>query len=300
MKRPIYLLKNDIDFSLDSKITLISLVSPDTSSILGVINISGTDSEQIIKRLSLDIDNYTDVEYNEDYLTVKIEAKQFLDEVCNSFKQAQYGLDYNMRINLILTSKIKELSGVFPHYIEIEFTRVKRKNVPKVNLSSVLRNVYFDERSEIISNVLCMEKIIVDIITERFQDNKIEIKTKKGVEKKYINKSTLYQKICFLHDQDIIDSALYNLLDTLRKMRNHAAHDLSLTESVYNDSILKLTSKFIDKVEIRYNLNAGKVARFSNCFMYVFDEISSLCLSSDNFSLGRENCDEWNSFFYGV
>ncbi len=179
MKRPIYLLKNDIDFSLDSKITLISLVSPDTSSILGVINISGTDSEQIIKRLSLDIDNYADVEYNEDYLTVKIEAKQFLDEVCNSFKQAQYGLDYNMRINLILTSKIKELSGVFPHYIEIEFTRVKRKNVPKVNLSSVLRNVYFDERSEIISNVLCMEKIIVDIITERFQDNKIEIKTKK-------------------------------------------------------------------------------------------------------------------------
>ena len=203
MKRPIYLLKNDIDFSLDSKITLISLVSPDTSSILGVINISGTDSEQIIKRLSLDIDNYADVEYNEDYLTVKIEAKQFLDEVCNSFKQAQYGLDYNMRINLILTSKIKELSGVFPHYIEIEFTRVKRKNVPKVNLSSVLRNVYFDERSEIISNVLCMEKIIVDIITESFQDNKIEIKTKKGVEKKYINKSTLYQKICFLHQKSI-------------------------------------------------------------------------------------------------
>ncbi len=51
MKRPIYLLKNDIDFSLDSKITLISLVSPDTSSILGVINISGTDSEQIIKKI---------------------------------------------------------------------------------------------------------------------------------------------------------------------------------------------------------------------------------------------------------
>lgn len=300
MKRPIYLLKNDIDFSIDSKITLISLAYPATSSILGIIKTPGTDSEQIIKRLSLDKDNCADVEYDGDHLTAKIEAKLLLDEVCNSFKQAQYGLDYNMRINLTLTSKIEELNGVFPHYIEIEFTRVKRKDVPKINLSSVLKNVYFDERSEIISSVLCMEKIIVDIISERFQNNDIEIKTKKGIEKKTINKSTLHQKICFLHDQKIIDSTLYNLLDTLREMRNHAAHNLSLTESVYNNSILKSISKFIDNAEGRYNLNVGKVARFSNCFMYVFDEISSLRSSSDSFSLGRENNDEWNSFFYGA
>ncbi|EPM9232185.1 DUF4145 domain-containing protein [Salmonella enterica subsp. enterica] len=300
MKRYIYLLKNDIDFLTDSKIKFMSFSYPDKSSVLKEINISGTNSEQIIKRLSLDKNNYADVEYFEDRLIINIEAISFFKNVFNSMKCAQYGLSHCIEINAILIPAINELNGTFPHYIEIEFTRIIRKNIPQINLSSILRNIYFNERSEIISSVLCVEKVIVEIINERFQDEKIEIMTKKGIKKISINESRLEQKISFLHDKNIIDEALYSILEVLRKMRNHAAHDLSLTESVYNETIVGLTSEFVIQAEERYNLRTDTVARFSNCFMYVFDEISSFSSCSDSFILGRQNSDQWNSFFYGA
>jgi len=300
MNRPIYLLKNDIDFTKDSNIKFMSFAYPDKSSILKEINISRFNSEQIIKRLSLDKDNHAEIEYSEDRLTIKIEAISFFKDVLNLFKCAQYGLNYSIEINSILIQNINELDGIFPHYIEMNFTRIISPPHPKINLSSILKNIYFDERSEIISNTLCMEKIITDIINEKFKHEKIEIKKRNKTKKIFVIESNLEQKILFLYEREILDEELFNILNVLRRMRNHAAHDLSLTESVYNEKIVELTSNFVTKAEERYNIISGKVTRFRNCFMHISNEISLLSSKHNDFILGRKNSDEWNSFFYGA
>ncbi|MBQ4790015.1 DUF4145 domain-containing protein [Pectobacterium versatile] len=300
MKHPIYLLKNDIDFTKPSIMKLMSFSYPKTLFVLKEINISEFNSEEIIKRLSLDKDNCADIEYSEERLTIKIDAILFFKDVFNLLRCKQYGLNPNIEINSIIIPKINELNGNFPHYIEMDFARIIRPLLPKTKLSSILKNIYFDERSEIISSVLCMEKVITEIINERFKHAKIEIKNKEETKKVLVRKSSLEQKISFLHSKEIFDKKLFNILTSLRLMRNHAAHDLSLTESIYNETIVELTSKFVFQSEQRYNLPSVKVARFSNCFMYIFDEISSLSLNPNNFVLGRTNSDEWNSFFYGA
>ncbi|WP_323071242.1 DUF4145 domain-containing protein [Klebsiella variicola] len=300
MKRFIYLLKNDIDFTKDSKIKFMNFSYPNKSTILEEINISGANAEQIIKRLSLNKDNHADVEFFDEQLTIKLDSISFFGDVTNVFKYSQYGLDHCIEINALLISKINELNSTYPHYIEMDFTRIIRLPPPKkISISSMFKNIYFDERAEIISSTLCMEKVITNIINQKFKHAKIKIKHKKETKKILVIKSSLAQKIKFLTEKGIFDDDLSNILDSLREMRNHAAHDLSLTESVYNEKIVKFASKFVIQAEERYNLTSQKVARFSNCFLYVFDEVSSLSLNSSNFVLGRTNSDEWNSFFYG-
>jgi len=300
MNRSIYLLKNDIDFTKDSKIKFMSFAYPDKSSILKEINISRFNSEQIIKRLSLDKDNYAEIEYSEDRLTIKIDAISFFKDVLNLFKCAQYRLNHSIEINSILIQNINELDGIFPHYIEMNFTRIISPPHPKINLSSILKNIYFDERSEIISNTLCMEQMITDIINEQFKHEKIEIKKRNKIKKIFVIESNLEQKILFLYKNKILDEKLFNILNVLRQMRNNAAHDLSLTESVYNETIVELTSKFVTQAEERYNIISGKVTRFRNCFMHIANEISLLSSKPNDFILGRKNSDKWNSFFYGA
>ncbi|MBN3239951.1 hypothetical protein H5A46_21765 [Pectobacterium versatile] len=78
MKHPIYLLKNDIDFTKPSIMKLMSFSYPKTLFVLKEINISEFNSEEIIKRLSLDKDNCADIEYSEERLTIKIDAILFL------------------------------------------------------------------------------------------------------------------------------------------------------------------------------------------------------------------------------
>lgn len=299
---PIYLLKDKINFMAESKIKLIKYSFPNTQTLLKEATLTGYELKNIIDKLSLSKHNTADIEHSDNILKITMSSFSFFENALDVFNAHQHNLTNDMNINFKLMSLINKGDCDFPHLIEISCVRTIEKVEATVNLSSVLKNIYFDERSDIISSTLSIEKLIVDIIKNHSPNAVIQRKSKKTIKNVPINSATLVEKINFLKDNSITDNELIALLQILRKLRNNAAHDLSLTESVYNDSIFKLTSDFIHGAEKRYNLHACQVARFNKCMLYLFDEMSKLTSNENStaYYLGSNNCNVWKSFFYGV
>lgn len=302
MKRYVFLLKNDIDFTKQSNIKLMRTVYESDDITICEHKIPQYIAEQTINRLSINNKTYALVEFDSSSLVVKIDSMTFFEAVLNDFICAQYGLDYSVDIRKFYLDLLKGSAHQYPHYVEMKFFKCTNSEQPPIDLAVALINIYFDERAEIISKSLCLESCITDIITDHikdWEDKTIEIKNKGKPLFKSVEDLTLYQKNEFIYKQKIINKSLYDLLEIFRKMRNHSAHDLSLTKSIYNDNILKLTSSFIERAEKTYKLPPKKVYRFSICFTYLFNEIKKISHSNDTYKLGRKNDDEWNSFFFG-
>ncbi|WP_404836459.1 DUF4145 domain-containing protein [Aeromonas media] len=299
---PVYLLKNSIDFTTESTIRLMEYSFPDTKILLKEESITGDNLKHIVDRLSLSKDNMVDVEYFDSGLKFTMDSLSFFKKAIDVFTAHQYKLECDGRINFMLMSLINKGDCSFPHFIEISCGRATEKVEEKVSLSSILKNMYFEERSDIISGTLSIENAITDAINASYPNETIQRASTSTIKNISINKSTLEEKINFLRQKNMTDDELTSLLHILRKLRNNAAHDLSLTESVYSESIFKLTSEFICRAENRYRLDAINVARFNKCIIFLFDEICGLVPNkkSKGFSLGTNNCNEWKSFFYGV
>lgn len=302
VRTPVYLLKNNIDFSVESKIRLMEYSFLDIYTLLKEESVTGENLKHIIDRLSLSKDKMVDVELFDNELKFTIDSLSFFRNTLNIFDANQHQLECNISINYLLMSLINKGDCNFPHLIEISCGRSKEKTEAKVKLSSTLKNMYFEERADIISSTLSIENTIIDVIKANFPKEKIQRTSTDKVKNISIHDATLEEKIDFLSKKNIIDKELTLLLHNLRKLRNHAAHDLSLTKSVYSDSIFNLTSEFIHNAEKRYNLDASKVARFNKCVIFLFDEMSGQIsnVKPKGFSLGTNNCDEWKSFFYGI